>query len=281
MGSLLYWRNVGRDSFAAEVEVFPRIEGMSNKRGTKHKARANNGRQSDEPVVQVNKDRGEEKENLIFSTTQMQVDVLMREYCALRDECRDTATTQIPLSTFLCAIIAACITICTILPPAYTDAVPYLLYFLFPSAAMFCGFLWMDQIYRHIRFASYLMRIEYKMRLLVPDIQIPGSRNTVRVLEFEHWIGSLDKEKPPLLKHGQMYGCVSSGVCLILPPLIIGSKNFFLPDIVTFLEFWRANPVLCSLGILWAVVYYTYVLLMIYRILGLHSEADLSKDSTT
>lgn len=206
------------------------------------------------------------------SIIQMQLDALLREYESLRQEATHCDSTQMSLATSAFGFLTACFTLSGIFARSPTDS--FLVYCVLPCFSMFFGLLWIDQLFRRIRFGTYMRRTENKIDLLIPKLESNGT--PVRILEFERWISELDDNLPLLRRPRFIYGFILTGTWLIVPVLIpICSQLFLFSEIVSYFSFFDQHPCVSIVMSAVGCIYYFYLTVLIYRIYTFPKESNL------
>ena len=205
------------------------------------------------------------------SAKEITLDILLKEYASLRAESANCDNTQMHIATIAFTFLAASFTITSSF--SEEPASSFLAYCAFPCISMFFCLLWMDQIYRRIRFGTYLRRTENKVYSLIQNDETAP----FRIMEFEHWISRLDEKKCLLLRPRYMYGCIMCGACLVFPILIPISRKLLFSDSISAWCFYKNNSTLAFAMLFIAIVYYIYLILLIFRIASLPHEATLMR----
>jgi len=204
---------------------------------------------------------------------QMQLDTLLREYESLRQEATHCDSTQMSLATSAFGFLTACFTLSGIFAKSPTDS--FLVYCVLPCLSMFFGLLWIDQLFRRIRFGTYMRRTENKIDLLIPELKSNGT--PVRILEFERWISELDDNLPLFRRPRFIYGFILTGTWLITPVLIpICSQFFLFSEIMPYFSFFDLHPCVSIVMFTVGCIYYFYLIVLTYRIYTFPKESNLS-----
>ncbi len=212
------------------------------------------------------------------SVAQVQLDVLMREYESLRQESTHCDSTQMSLATTVFGFLAAVFALTQLFEKKQSTA-DFLFYAVLPCFAMFFGLLWVDQLYRRVRFGTYLRRTENKIRMLLPDLC--SNSVSVPVCEFEHWISALDDHKPFLKRPRFAYGCVLAGTWFLTPILIPASRLLLFSNATFPFSYYWSHKIVMILVFAVFLVYYYYLILLIRRINTFSQEAALTNPQPT
>lgn len=207
-----------------------------------------------------------------MSDNEIKLNVMMQEYCSLRQEATQCDNTQMTIAGTAFTFFAALIAITVENTIISEQAVSLLAYLAFPCIIMFFCLLWIDQLYRRIRFGTYLRRAEKKILFLIKVIN--DDKKSIKPIDYEQWISSLDDDKFFLLRTRYIYGYILSGCCIVVPISIPILRNCLFPSGITFFLFYSNHLILFVIFETITIIYYFFLILFIIRLYGLPKKAD-------
>lgn len=148
------------------------------------------------------------------------IDVVLAEYHELREELRLKMQAQYTMMTLMVSAIGI---IFGFSVSAYEKgglgavrSLCFLFCLALPSAVMFCGIMWLDQVYRQTMIALYITSIEKKVNgfLNVPDSQEAAG------LYWEQWMSSMNYSEHFFKKANHYYYYICLGLFLTMPVAI-------------------------------------------------------------
>ncbi len=177
------------------------------------------------------------------SDTQKEIDILLSEFAVLRAESSSLAHSEDSLITTTFSFIAAIIglnfffgegaqeNLLNTTIQISEDSSKCMILCVCPLLVMFFGCMWMNILYRRIRFGAYLYLIEM-------DINKYVSQNSLKVY-WEHWIIGIECGRGFFRKTSHFYGYIVFGTWLIAPILLYFSAFSLFPQ-------WTSSSILSS-----------------------------------
>lgn len=200
--------------------------------------------------------------NKVNPEKSLELQVLLAEYNSLRDEAKNCDTVQMLVATICMTVIGALFSANIFFKTPETQsrlALLYLFWCLIPWIIMFFGIIWIDQLYRRMRFGAYLYSLEVKInKLFVGEPR----------MNWEHWIVSIEKNDS-FFKPSHLYGYIISGSWIFMPFLIFSLAN-------SIFSLWKIGydeclsdikfTLLFGVTILALIIYVRFYILFIYAI---------------
>lgn len=195
---------------------------------------------------------------------------LLTEYSCLRAEAQHEDTHQIQLVTLTFTVLGVAVTAAATFGKEFLTSLNkemclFLFIIVLPFLFMFMGLIWIDLIYRRVRFGIYTIKLENKINRL---LQVEAGNEA---MEWEHWIKRLDNERKidgisNFFNLTSLFrGYVISGCWLSAPLLIIWLYFIFTGNPISeeFKEIYQISCNNCLLSIVTIFVYIVYYFLFI------------------
>lgn len=148
------------------------------------------------------------------------IDVVLAEYHELREELRLKMQTQYTMMTLMVSAIGI---IFGFSVGAYEKgganaarSICFLFCLALPSAVIFCGIMWLDQVYRQTMIAQYMAELEKKMNRFLGVADSPETAG----LYWEQWLAAKSCSKHFLQKANYYYYYICLGLFLTMPAAI-------------------------------------------------------------
>ncbi len=204
---------------------------------------------------------------------------LLTEYSCLRAEAQHEDTHQIQLVALTFTMLGVAVTATATCSEEFLTLLSkeiclFLFIIVFPFLIMFMGLIWIDLIYRRVRFGVYTIKLENKINRL---LRVEAGNEA---MEWEHWIKKLDNgRKIDGISNffnltGFFRGYVISGCWLSAPLLIIWLYFIFtgyplLEELKEIYQISCNNRPLSAVTIFVYAVYYFLFMKYIKRITDL------------
>lgn len=207
------------------------------------------------------------------------IETLLAEFTALRTETTYLQQSESSMSAMTFSFIAAILGLNYFLSNSNasdtTHSSKCIILVLCPILLMFFGCLWMDLLFRRIRYGAYLYLLEVDINRLV------GSDE--QKIYFEHWIIGRELGKRFFRKTSRFYGYIVFGTMLIVPVLLYLFADLMFPSWKLLSPEWGILN-LAKNHIFWciflALVYLIYILIMLFyciEILDLKNLGNFAK----
>lgn len=194
--------------------------------------------------------------------TAKELDVLLAEFEALRAESSSLSQSESSLITttfsFIAAIIGLNFFFGADAQGGYASATiqiseessQCMVLCICPLLVMFFGCMWMNILYRRIRFGAYLYLIE-------TDINKYVSQNSLKIY-WEHWIIGIEQGRGFFKRTSQFYGYIVFGTWLFAPILLYIFAFSLFPQ-------WKSASILSSIFTYFGehIVWFHFLLLML------------------
>lgn len=142
------------------------------------------------------------------------IEIILTEYVALRSEAQIIDNIAIAIASLNFTLIGVIVTLVLREQMDNIKLMQSTFYFIIPCVSMFFGLLWIDQIFRRIRFAAYFNHLEIKINSL------SNGRNDS--MDWERWVKRRYRNRKFLKKTHQYYGYFVLGSNLLLPIISVG-----------------------------------------------------------
>ena len=208
-----------------------------------------------------------------------EIETLLTEFTALRTETTYLQQSEASMSTMTFSFIAAILGLNYLLSNGNESDTTHfsqcIILVLCPILLMFFGCLWMDLLFRRIRYGAYLYLLEADINRLVDSDE--------QKIYFEHWIIGRELGRSFFRKTSRFYGYVVFGTMLIVPVLLYLFADLTFPSWKLLSPEWDILN-LAKEHILWCIflllVYIIYIIIMCFytlEILDLKNLGNFTK----
>ena len=173
-----------------------------------------------------------------------ELEILLTEFTAIRTESTYLQQSEASMTTVTFSFIAAILSLNFFFGNdsnnlSTSDHIPQcIILILCPLLIMFFGCMWMDLLYRRIRYGAYLYLVESDINNYIKTKELN--------IYFEHWIVEQQKDWGFFRKTSRFYGYVVFGTWIIAPVLLYPFSGLLFPDWNLLAPHWNIVELFCE-----------------------------------